>query len=161
MAQYLPVLISPQGEYRQHRQNVELVCFDESLLRYKECHNDHCWRTVCVSNYTYTYIFSVCMRYFTFGSWAEAGAVWGESMLVGGGKVRKLASRGERTISFCLYRRWCRSLHTQASNTSGDFTYTHTQRTVTRQTTHVSSICLSGLLLTWLLQIRTMHFSLL
>lgn len=48
-------------------------------------------------------------------------------MLAGGGKVRKLASRGERTISFCLYRRWCRSLHTQASNTSGDFTYTHTE----------------------------------
>lgn len=104
----------------------------------------HYWTTVNVSFYTYNIdIQRVCMRDLTFGSCAEAGVVWGESMLAGGGKVRKLASRGERTISFCLYRRWWRSLHTQASNTSGDFTYTHRGQWRDRQRMS-PIICLSG-----------------
>lgn len=66
-------------------------------------------------------------RRHTFPSTTETLAAGEDSAVEAAGKMWKLASLGDRTISFWRYRRWWRSLETQASNQSWDFTWNRKQ----------------------------------
>lgn len=146
MEQYLPVLaVSHLSEYRQYRQTVEPRCFDESLLSYTECVSNTVAgeQFMCLTTHIIFREISPWVREQKLGLSEVSLGWWEEGRCVSwhhGASAQSHSVYTDDGDAACTPKR---QRHLETSPI-------HTQRTVTRQTTHVTSICRSELPPTWL-----------